>query len=308
MKVVYAHTDSLYVPIPSIEKAEEIRDVLNSHIQNEVFPNVMGLDQHPMDLEFEKYYQVLGVGATKNRNAGFISWKDGVHLAEPEFVCTGFSLKKIAESKLGKKMQETVIKMWIGQKTENEIVDYTSKKYNDVLTGKIPKENIIKRSKVRANRMTVKCECRTTYNVDYMRKLLSGGGDAMCENENCNRLLKNCTTVQEKRPSFGGGFAGLLYYNEHINPKDKLDDSFYHMACSFRINQPQHFTNWNGERKAAKYVAVRDIEELENYDPDWTFLAKSEIVQKVKPIFDAMGWDLSRVERDVKQQTLGEWF
>ena len=54
MKVVYAHTDSLYVPVPSIEKAEEVREILNKHIQEEVFPNIMNLENHPMDLEFEK--------------------------------------------------------------------------------------------------------------------------------------------------------------------------------------------------------------------------------------------------------------
>ena len=42
MKVVYAHTDSLYVPVPSIEKAQEIREILNTHIQENVFPNIMG--------------------------------------------------------------------------------------------------------------------------------------------------------------------------------------------------------------------------------------------------------------------------
>ena len=65
MKVVYAHTDSLYVPVPSIEKAQEIREILNKHIQENVFPNVMGLEDHPMDLEFEKYYSVLGVEQAK---------------------------------------------------------------------------------------------------------------------------------------------------------------------------------------------------------------------------------------------------
>ena len=67
MKVVYAHTDSLYVPVPSIEMAQDIQKVLNEHIQQNVFPNIMGLEDHPMDLEFEKYYSVLGVGATRNR-------------------------------------------------------------------------------------------------------------------------------------------------------------------------------------------------------------------------------------------------
>ena len=308
MKVVYAHTDSLYVPVPSIEKAQEVREILNTHIQENVFPNIMGLENHPMDLEFEKYYSVLGVGATKNRNAGFINWKDGVYLQEQEFVCTGFTLKRIAESKVGKDIQKEALQMWINQKTEDEIISYVSDLYHKVRNGDVSKLDLVKRSRVRENRLTLKCQCRKTYNLEYVRGLLKRVPDAYCEKENCNTKLRNCTTVEGKRPSFGGGFAGVLYYNEHINPKDKLNDSFYHMKCNFKIPQSLTYTNWNGDEKKAGYIAVRNIEELKDYEPDWLFLSESEVLKKVKPIFDAMNWDISKVKEDGKQQTLDEWF
>ena len=220
MKVVYAHTDSLYVPVPSIEKAQEVREILNTHIQENVFPNLMGLEDHPMDLEFEKYYSVLGVGATRNRNAGFINWKDGVHLQKPEFVCTGFTLKRIAESVIGKEVQKTALEMWINQKTEEDIISYVRDMYDKVRTGQVDKSDLIKRSRVKENRLKVKCHnlrCRKIYDVDYVRGLLSVLSTAECEKESCNRKLKQCTTVEGKRPAFGGGFAGVLYYNEHVN-------------------------------------------------------------------------------------------
>jgi len=308
MKVVYAHTDSLYVPVPSIEKAQEVREILNTHIQENIFPNIMGLENHPMDLEFEKYYSVLGVGATKNRNAGFINWKDGVYLQEQEFVCTGFTLKRIAESKIGKDIQKEALQMWINQKTEDEIISYVSGLYHKVRNGNVSKLDLVKRSRVRENRLTLKCQCRKTYNLEYVRGLLKRVPDAYCEKENCNRKLRNCTTVEGKRPSFGGGFAGVLYYNEHINPKDKLNDSFYHMKCNFKIPQSLNFTNWNGDEKKAGYIAVRNLSELENFEPDWNFLAESEVIKKVQPIFDAMGWSIEKLKRDNKQRTLDEWF
>ena len=92
MKVVYGHTDSIYVKIEdnNIETAEKALVVLNEHVR-ELFPNVMGLKEHPVTLEFEKYFKSLGVGATKNRNAGLITWKDGNFLEEEEFVMTGFN-------------------------------------------------------------------------------------------------------------------------------------------------------------------------------------------------------------------------
>jgi len=306
MKVVYAHTDSLYVPIPSIEKAEEIQEILNKHIQDNIFPNVMDLDEHPMDLEFEKYYSVLGVGATKNKNAGLITWKDGVYLNEPEFVCTGFALKRIAESTIGKETQRKVIDMWIGQKTEDEIVDYCCRRYNKVSHGRVAKTDIVKRSRVKADRMTVQCGCKKKYDITYVSSLLSILPDAYCEDDKCKKRLKNCTTVEGKRPTFGGGFAGLLYYNEHVNPKNKLTDSFYHMACSFKSHET--YTDWNGMKKPARYIAVREHDELVNFEPDWGKLSQSEVVQKIRPIFDAMNWDIAKVQLDEQQKKLGEWF
>ena len=69
MEVVYGHTDSIYVQIDSVEQAQESIKVIEAHVR-EAFPNVMGLDEHPVSLEFEKYFSSLGVGITANRNAG----------------------------------------------------------------------------------------------------------------------------------------------------------------------------------------------------------------------------------------------
>ena len=64
MKVVYGHTDSIYVQMP-MERAEETWALLNNHVRG-IFPNVMWLEEHPVTLEFEKYYESLGVGVTKD--------------------------------------------------------------------------------------------------------------------------------------------------------------------------------------------------------------------------------------------------
>ena len=93
MKVVYGHTDSIYVEIDSIETAKEAVIEINNHVR-ESFPNVLGLSEHPVVLEFEKYYSRLGVGATKNRNAGLISWKDGYDLEEPGIYYDRFYCKE----------------------------------------------------------------------------------------------------------------------------------------------------------------------------------------------------------------------
>ena len=148
VKVVYAHTDSIYVPIESIEKAEKICKEVNSHVQ-ELFPNLLGLTHHPVQLEFEKYYQSLGVGCTKNRNAGFISWKDGKYLDEPEFIVTGFSMKRISENKVGKEFQKNLLQMWASVTPYDEVMDYCKTTYNNVKKGRIPLTDIVKRGRVR---------------------------------------------------------------------------------------------------------------------------------------------------------------
>ena len=147
MKVVYAHTDSIYVPVKSIESAEDLCEELNEHIRS-IFPNLL-LDKHPVTLEFEKFYSSLGIGNVKNRNAGYISWKDGYFLSEPEFVVTGFEMKRIGLVPIAREVQERVIKMWVEQKTHSEIISYLKEKYNDIKYGNVSVGDIISRSRLR---------------------------------------------------------------------------------------------------------------------------------------------------------------
>lgn len=148
MKVIYGHTDSIYIQIDSIEESKKVCEEVNAHVQK-FFPNVMGLETHPVQLEFEKYYSTLGIGYTKNRNAGFISWKDGKHLDKEEFIVTGFSMKRISESPMSKEFQTELLQKWASGESERHIVDFCKQKYNDVKKGRIPMASIIKRGRLR---------------------------------------------------------------------------------------------------------------------------------------------------------------
>ena len=262
MKVVYAHTDSIYVPIESVTKAKEKCDIINSYVK-ELFPNVMNLENHPVNLEFEKFYKALGVGCTKNRNAGFISWKDGLFLSEPEFVVTGFSMKRISENEISRKFQETLLKMWAGQSTQSEIIEYCKKMYNDVKKGRVPIEKVMKRGRVRK--------------------------------------------AMDEYKSIAGGIAGVQYYNQHINPTDPINDSFLYIECS-RIDGPQYVILPNGRERRANFVSVKEMNELdEKYIPNWDSYAVKSIIQKAKPVFEAMNWDIKLFTIDENQKGLGEW-
>ena len=60
MKVVYGHTDSIYVQVDSVEKAQGAIEHINNEVRKK-FPNVLDLDEHPVVLEFEKFYSSLVV-------------------------------------------------------------------------------------------------------------------------------------------------------------------------------------------------------------------------------------------------------
>ena len=123
MKVVYGHTDSIYVDCESVQKGKEAVEHINKEVQK-LFPNILGLDEHPVQLEFEKYFKTLGVGVTKNRNAGLITWKDGEFLEEDEFSMTGFTAKRQSITKLGKDTQTQVLYMWVNAFSEEDVTDY----------------------------------------------------------------------------------------------------------------------------------------------------------------------------------------
>jgi len=306
MKVVYGHTDSIYVKIEDVEKAEQVCEDLDAHVQS-LFPNPLGLDPHPVSLEFEKFYKSLGVGCTKNRNAGFISWKDGEWLAEPEFVVTGFSMKRITETKLGREVQETVLKMWANEKTEQEIVQYCQQKYNDVMDGKLPLTDVVNRSRVRANRMNVKLSCG---HINSFEELMENGG-------NCKHIIEDkysgeerqCMgadpkTLEGKQPSIGSGILGVLYYNS-LHPDNKIDDSYVYVKVR-NVNN-KFFHPLKHELITPNYVSAHEIKELEQYDIDWLHYA-NVVVKKATPVFKAMGWETKQIQRDLKQKTLEDWF
>ena len=148
VKVVYAHTDSIYIPIENVDKAQVICKEINSKVQ-ESFPNVLGLDNHPVQLEFEKFYKTLGVGIKKNRNAGFISWKDGYYLDNPEFVVTGYSMNRRSESKICRDFQKELLQRWVSEETLEEINMFCKGIYNDAKHGRYELSDIVKQKRVR---------------------------------------------------------------------------------------------------------------------------------------------------------------
>ena len=297
MKVVYGHTDSIYVQIDSVEQAQKSIKEIEAKVR-EHFPNVMGLDNHPVVLEFEKYYSALGVGTTKNRNAGLVSWEDGEWLEKPKFSMTGFTAKRVSETKLAKEVQTNALKMWVEQKTYPEITKYLYETFKSVNEGDIPISSIIKRSRLRQNRFTVKCpECKTQYHLRDCIHLKH----KVCEK--CATPTKQFITLEGKKPTIGSGIAGVLYAWE--KKKANFDDSYLFLKVK-RVND--FYTHpLTQERREVEYISGTTVKDLTSYRPDLAFYA-SQVVKKAEPIFKAMDWDISAIRTGKLQSSLDEWW
>jgi DNA polymerase elongation subunit (family B) len=298
MRVVYGHTDSIYVQMP-IEQTEATLALLNNHVR-EKFPNLLKLDQHPVTLEFEKYYQTLGVGLTKNRNAGLISWKDGKYLDTPEFVMTGFAAKRQSITKLAKETQLSILKMWVGGYTESDITNMLRAAYSQVLNGNMELEYLINRSRFRSERFTYKCkECNKTYTWKKACELHS---DNFCVK--CGQDIE-LVTLEGKKPSIGSGVEGVLWNNQ--NEEIQIDDSYVFIRVADEVTRATYLNPVTGKRKRPSYISATIVEKLEEHTPDWPHYAES-ILKKAEPIYKAMGWNLDPIKRDSNQKTLDEWW
>ena len=297
MKVVYGHTDSIYVQIDSVEKAQKSIKEIEAKVR-EHFPNVMGLDNHPVVLEFEKYYSALGVGTTKNRNAGLVSWEDGEWLEKPKFNMTGFTAKRVSETKLAKEVQTNTLKMWVEGKTQQQIVRYLHNEYETVLNNRMPLDLFIKRSRLRENRFMVKCpECKTQYHLRDCVHLKH----KVCEK--CATPTNQFTTLEGKKPTIGSGIAGVLYAWEKKDAN--FDDSYIYLKVKgvndFYTHPLTH------ERREVEYISGTTMKDFWTCSPDLAFYSQ-QVIKKAEPIFKAMGWDTTAIRTGKLQSSLDEWW
>jgi len=294
MKVVYGHTDSIYVQIDSVELAQsaikEIEESVREH-----FPNVMGLDEHPVVLEFEKYYSALGVGTTKNRNAGMITWNDGDWLDEPKFTMTGFTAKRVSETPFAKEIQTNALKKWVNQEPLERMNASLHAIYSSCLRKEIPIASLVKRSRIKSARFTVKCvECNKKHNLHDCLEL------KWCER--CGTETKKFVTLQNKRPSIGSGIAGVIYAKQKLNAN--FDDTYLYL----KVKIDDTFINpLTKEQKPVEYISGTTYEDFNDYEPDWEHYAQ-QVLKKAEPIYRAMNWDLSSIRTGKIQKKLDEWF
>ena len=304
MKVVYGHTDSIYVQIDSVEKAQESIKIIEESVR-EHFPNVMNLKQHPVVLEFEKYYSALGVGTTKNRNAGMITWEDGEWLDEPKFTMTGFTAKRVSVTQLEKDVQTEALKMWVNNKKMVEINNYLHSIYRSVLNGEVDKHLFLKRSRLKESRFMVQCQsCNRKYSLKDITKLnLCGENEGKEGTHKCGEPVSSFLTIEKRRPSIGSGIAGILYSWQ--KGEDNFDDSYVFLKV--KGVHDVYINPLTKEKKKVEYVSGVINSDFDKYTPDWEHYSEL-VLKKAKPIYESMGWDVSSIRTGKIQTSLEEWF
>lgn len=306
MKVVYGHTDSIYVQIDGIEKAKEVVEELNKEVR-EIFPNVLGLEEHPVTLEFEKFYESLGVGVTKNRNAGLISWKDGEYLEDKEFTMTGFTAKRVSETPFAKNLQKEILFDWVSGISYENLCQKLHSLRTDVMANKINNSDFIKRSRLDKKRLEVFCpNCKAKYNLLNLHTM------PHCVNivnkelkQICGNSKENYQTLEGRKPSISAGIVGLVFKAQTTGiDLESFGDSYFHIKVKGHEQYKHPLTD---EIRRVEYFADNRINSFVDVNVDLLHYAK-QIEKKAQPIFDAMGWDIFSIESGEiekrKQQTL----
>lgn len=306
MQVVYGHTDSIYVKIDTVSDAQKLLTILNDEVRT-IFPNILGLKEHPVTLEFEKFYDSLGVGVTKNRNAGLISWKDGKYLDEREFTMTGFTAKRVSETSFAKKLQREILFDWVNGMGYEEMSRKLHDLRNNVINFKLDNKDFIKQSRLDSKRLEVMCpKCKAKYNLLNLHKKMHCDKIINVElGQICGSSKKKFTTLEGKNPSISSGLVGLIYKSQRDGlDLDEFGDSYFHIKVKSNETFIHPLTD---EIRKVEYFSENRLNLFKNINVDLEHYA-NQIDKKAKPIFDAMNWDLNSIKigeiEKTKQQTL----
>ena len=94
-------------------------------------------------------------------------------------------------------------------------------------------------------------------------------------------------------------------------------DPPYNLQIGKKLNRPDN-SKVNGvndyythpltrERRQIEYISGSELIDFDRYDADWQHYA-NQVVDKAKPVYAAMGWDLSAIRTGRIQKSLEEWF
>ncbi len=140
-KVTYGDTDSVMLELGSdvtkaeaIERSFEIEEHINASY-DEFAREVLGVDEHRFEIEFEKLYRRFFQAGRKKRYAGHIVWKEGKDVDDIDI--TGFEYKRSDIAPITKEVQKDVIEMIVHGEDLEEVKSYVHDVISDFQKGEI---------------------------------------------------------------------------------------------------------------------------------------------------------------------------
>ena len=132
-KVIYGHTDSVFVEIANPKEGEALCLIVN-------------LEMAPIQVEFEKWCDSLLIKA-KNRYAGIVSWSDGDY-HDAKLYYKGIELKQSRLPEAMKTTMQRMIQHLLTGVEEQKVTSWLRELVTDIVSGKISVEKLCIKGKL----------------------------------------------------------------------------------------------------------------------------------------------------------------
>lgn len=135
-EVIYGDTDSVMLEFDDADTASEVIErsfEIEEHINeryDDFAEEVLNVDEHFFEIEFEKIYRVFIQAGKKKRYAGHIIWKEGKHTDDIDVV--GFEVQRSDYSKAAKELLEDLIESILMGADKNEISEMVRNRVNGI--------------------------------------------------------------------------------------------------------------------------------------------------------------------------------
>jgi DNA polymerase, archaea type len=255
-EAIYGHTDSAFVAVP-FDEVPALAQHLTEQAQ-------IQLNAKDLVVEFEAYMPYWLI-AGKNLYYGICSWPP-----EDKGKAKAARFGKISTlAPVSRNLERDVLDMICTGASEGDVIDYVRPIALNIQRGEIDISSITGVTRIQ-KKIDGVCTCNHKATEDC-------GGKCTCK----------CKGKQYRASTGVAGVKGARYYNEFM--ARKFDQPEYGEGDSVPWVYVNGVPNWG---KPVDIVAYRDISDLEGFSLNWEIMTDKLIKQKIKPIFNALQWDL----------------
>jgi DNA polymerase elongation subunit (family B) len=296
-KVVFGHTDSIFVTMPKewtkekvLDESQRLAKTLTTHVQKEVRSDKVVVE---LEAIMDRFFI-----AKKNRYAGRKVWDDkkGFKVMEYDInedpwariKMSGFEAKHTNTAPVGRDIQIESLKDIFDGVPENRIRRRARKLVREVISGEIDKEMLVANAKVGKH---------LPHHLNWH------GEETDCDCGSCP-APKTGDESQDEDACYVDNFwisKMSKWYNSTICSNDgELIQKGDSISWTLAIDGPTGIP-------AGGYVAFRDIDEINEYVLDYEALAERHVRKKMENIYSGMGWDIRELDPSFTKLNLSQF-